>query len=263
MAKKKKKKHPAAPEVEGEEPVVLPKVPEKLARPFEAALKNLKPAPKKEPERKPTVVSRPAAPIKVPPVPAARDDAPPKYSYEDRVALRNAYAGVRREGGDKPTRPRAVPPTPPDPKLAIEAHAAEERAREKLAQLVAGGLRFDVSRDRDGFVEGVRTGVGPGPLRELKGGRAAPDAQLDLHRMRTHEAEAALVRFLRTRRRERDRVVLVVHGKGTHSEGGVGVLASHVVTLLTEGDAAPHVLAFSSVPDASGGTGAMLVRLAS
>ena len=56
-------------------------------------------------------------------------------------------------------------------------------------------------------------------------------------------------------------MVLVVHGRGTRSAGGVGVLKALVVEALSEGGAAPVVTAFATAPGHLGGEGALLVRL--
>lgn len=264
MAKKKKQKQTG---VTDSDEVVLPKVPEKISRPFEG-LSSFK-----LPKKGAAAVAKPKGTAAKPTKPATMSHAPkpsaPKtaspelagYSYDDRVALRQAYAGVVRGRSEKATRPRAVPKGIDD---SIEKRAvklADDAARARLAGLVGDGVRFDVTKDRDGFVEGARTGSDPGPLRELKGGRAAPDAELDLHGMRADAAEGALVRFLREKRRGGARVVRIIHGKGSHSEGGVAVLAERVLTVLTEGDGAAHVLAFSSTAADRGGVGALLVRL--
>ena len=56
-------------------------------------------------------------------------------------------------------------------------------------------------------------------------------------------------------------LLLVVHGKGLHSDGGVGVLGDVVVKTLTESAIAPRVLAFASAAPRLGGLGATVVRL--
>ncbi|MBZ0117984.1 MAG: Smr/MutS family protein [Sandaracinaceae bacterium] len=91
---------------------------------------------------------------------------------------------------------------------------------------------------------------------------ASAESSLDLHGLRASEAEAEVARFVRREHRRGVRRVCIVHGKGLHSEGGVGVLADRVVRALTEGLAAPLVVAFATAPADLGGTGALLVELA-
>jgi DNA-nicking Smr family endonuclease len=70
-----------------------------------------------------------------------------------------------------------------------------------------------------------------------------------------------VVTFTRAAQRAGARLILIVHGRGQHSEGGVGVLADVVVTTLSRGGAAPIVQAFMSASSRLGGSGAMLVCL--
>ena len=55
--------------------------------------------------------------------------------------------------------------------------------------------------------------------------------------------------------------LLIVHGKGLHSAGGIGVLALAVVDSLTEGRAAALVRALMTAPQRLGGSGALAVQL--
>lgn len=265
---RRKKKRPAAP---GEAEPKLPKAPERLASPFADALRGMKadegtPSKKKRPSERGH--GRRDAPPPAPSPGPRRPEPPPRpepewstYAYEDRVAMSQAYRDVRPIGDP---RGRAGV-RPPRRELATEDRVAEQRgdatARERLAALVAGGIRFDVRRDEDGRVEGRRSGTDPQPLRELRRGAARPDAELDLHGMRADQAEAATVRFVREEQRGGARIVRIVHGKGLHSDGGLGVLGDRVLHALTEGGAAPFVLAFVSAAPAQGGTGAVVVRL--
>jgi DNA-nicking Smr family endonuclease len=56
-------------------------------------------------------------------------------------------------------------------------------------------------------------------------------------------------------------VVLIVHGRGQRSAGGVGVLPDVVLETLSRGGAAPVVRAFMSAPQRQGGAGAVVVFL--
>jgi DNA-nicking Smr family endonuclease len=89
----------------------------------------------------------------------------------------------------------------------------------------------------------------------------APEGQLDLHGMRGDEVDRRLAGFVRSRYRKGDRELLIVHGKGIHSEDGMAVLGDRALKVLTDGGAAPFVLAFASAPQRLGGTGALVVRL--
>ncbi len=118
-----------------------------------------------------------------------------------------------------------------------------------------------VSQTEDGDVDGLREGAARTLLRELRGRSFRAERRLDLHGMRSGEAVAALERFVREQRDRGARSVLVVHGKGLHSEHGVGVLRSAVVAALGDGAAAPYVQAFATAHASLGGRGALAVRL--
>ncbi|MBX3251648.1 MAG: Smr/MutS family protein [Myxococcales bacterium] len=188
-----------------------------------------------------------------------------EYAYEDRVAFHDAFADVRPldapAPGGKPKKPRASGRRGPRA-LAERAHrdAAEEEARARLDRLVAEGVRFTVSRD-EGSVEGRRRGVPDRTLLLLRRGELTPEARVDLHGLSYADALRTVRQFVRDCVHRGRLTVLLIHGKGAHSDGGVGVLAEACVEVLTKGGAAPFVDAFASAPARFGGEGALLVRL--
>ncbi|WP_163648481.1 Smr/MutS family protein [Modicisalibacter sp. 'Wilcox'] len=169
-----------------------------------------------------------------------------------RQALQEA--GVQRLFSD-----RADPGTPrrDDPqRLAARRDAAVSAATD------AGH-----SRTSDGRVEPLRPStpldfaVPDLPYRThsaLKRGRIAWEAGLDLHGYTLEEARAQLEQFLHDARHQRQRCVLVVHGKAWTGMADYPVIKSHVNAWLREW---PSVLAFCSATDADGGTGAAYVLL--
>lgn len=142
-----------------------------------------------------------------------------------------------------------------------QSAAADEAAREALHTLVTDAVRFDVVDDGE-RLEGRRVDVDPRELRRLRHGRYAIDAKLDLHGLTLAEARRATREFVRSRATAGDRAVVIVHGKGAHSPGGMPVLRGEVGAWLTEASAARHVLAFATAPDDDGGRGATYVLLA-
>lgn len=195
----------------------------------------------------------------------------PEYTYDDRAAFNAAYAGVRplarsRRGasGKNKATVGSTKGTVNDTALTDheeDASIDDDEVRDHLDALVGRGVRFEVERDTDGRVTGVRSGAGTRALVGLASGKASPEASLDLHGCSEETAAREVTRFVRLRHRRGNRVLLVVHGQGRHSEGGIGVLGDCVVRALTEGGAAPLVLAFCSASLKQGGTGALLVRL--
>lgn len=243
--------------------------PEKLARPFAGALAELKAelkraaeAPPEPPPPKAEARAAPSSPRHASPV-ARPADPLGHHAYADRAAFQQAYAGVRPLDA-RATETRAPLPeaTALEDKVAADLAAADEAARARLDALVAGNVGFVIRRStRDGEIEGVREGERESVLRTITGPRVVPQGTCDLHGHTGTEAERELARFVRSRHARGDRVLLVVHGKGLHSDGGLGVLEDHVVRCLTEGGAAPLVRAFVTAPERFGGRGALVVLL--
>ena len=119
---------------------------------------------------------------------------------------------------------------------------------------------FVVERDDD-HVRGYREDLGARALRVVESGRFFPHMSIDLHGHRVATMREELARFLREASRKGASRVLIVHGKGLHSDNGLGVLGVAVVEQLTDGPAAPLVLAFATASRRLGGTGALVVQL--
>lgn len=170
-------------------------------------------------------------------------------------------AGVRALDTQKKSR---IPKTA----SSIEKAAPEARtsdldapARAEMRSLVTEGLRFETTDDGQ-RLEGRRVDVDPRELRRLRRGQYSVDGTLDLHGMGLAEAREAVTTFVRKRGADGDRVVAIIHGKGSHSPRGVAVLRGEIGAWLADGRAARHVMAFATAPDEHGGTGALLVLLA-
>lgn len=251
MGKKKKRKGSQATPEEGAQEL-LPKAPERLASPFKDALAGLK----KELEAKAKEAAQKPAP---PPVarPIKREKTLPE---DDAMALSLAMQGVKPLSNKGAGRVLATPKVESrTAKVAPFGMNAEDQARARLEALVAQDVRFRVEAQED-FVSGVRMDAEQRIVRELRR-RTRCAETLDLHGMTQREAREAVVGFVRRCHRQGLDVVCVVHGKGQHSEDGVGVLRDAAVRALLETAAAPLVRAFVSAPPALGGSGALLVEL--
>jgi DNA-nicking Smr family endonuclease len=134
-------------------------------------------------------------------------------------------------------------------------------ARAKMTSLVDEGIRFETTDDGD-RIEGRRVDVDPRELRRLRHGRYAVDGKLDLHGLPLDDARKAVEAFVRKRAQDGDKVVVIIHGKGSHSPRQTGVLRGEIGAWLSQGQAVRHILAFATAPDEDGGTGAVLVLLA-
>lgn len=137
----------------------------------------------------------------------------------------------------------------------------DQGARAQMRSLVTEGLRFETTDDGD-RIEGRRVDVDPRELRRLRRVQFAIDGKLDLHGHGVDEARRAVEAFVKKRAELGDKVVAIVHGKGSHSPRQHGVLRGEIGAWLSQGRAARHVLAFATPPEEEGGTGAVLVLLA-
>lgn len=171
--------------------------------------------------------------------------------------LNDAYAGARPLA-PKPSR-KLVPPTPR--KGASEQDRAEElAARKRLAALVSGGVHFKVKRD-DEFVQAYRSEASSKVVAKLSGKGFSAEATLDLHGERAAKVTDTVAAFVRLHHRRGARHLLIIVGKGLHSEDGTGVLLPALIDALTQGLCAPLVRGFATAHANLGGTGAVAVLL--
>jgi len=224
-------------------------------RPFAALAK--KAAAKKADDDAPGKPSagKPSAPTRTAPPRGATTAS----KSDDLVSFEAYMRGAPRIAGTSRRIPKTVSSIDEIPKS--EVVDLDEPARSRLRALVDGALRFEVMDDGD-VVEGRRLDVDPRELRRLRQQRYPIDGTLDLHGMSGEVARTNVDRFLTRRRSEGDRAVLVVHGKGKHSPGGSAVLRGEIGAWLSQGASAREVLAFASVPEQDGPSGAVMVLLA-
>lgn len=253
------------------------KIPDKLARPFEAAMKAISAEKKAEAE----------AAAKAPPKPAPKvTTAPPRsapsrpattaakrpvdtlghYDYDDRAAFHQAFSDVRPL--PKVRTPRRSGQTGPisdaekleRARIGERLDQAEQDARARLEALVAGAAKFVVERDDD-TVYGRRSDVPDRTIDGLLARKAAPAIKIDLHGLDAKAAATEVSRRIREESKRGGADLLIVTGKGLHSEGGTSVLRDVAIDALTKSAAAPSVVAFATAPLRFGGTGALLVRI--
>ncbi|MCI1709515.1 MAG: Smr/MutS family protein [Chiayiivirga sp.] len=153
--------------------------------------------------------------------------------------------------------PAPEPPSTSRPPPRPRQREADEAAALRQSQVAP----FDLPELALGdALEYLKPGLPPRLLQRLKRGTYSVQDEIDLHRMTTAEAELAVRRFL-LECRDADRLCLrIVHGKGLRSGPEGPVLKQSVDLWLRQRN---DVLAFASAPPAQGGTGAVLVLLAS
>lgn len=135
-----------------------------------------------------------------------------------------------------------------------------------FGEMLDGWMDRHGVEDKDGRVGGGEGGAGDAARRpraelivEAAQVRAmAPQDSIDLHGLTAKEAEAALRRFLSGSAARGLSKVLVIHGKGSHSAEGPGVLPGVVRRVL---EASSVAGSFGYADRKSGGTGATWVAL--
>lgn len=174
---------------------------------------------------------------------AKPDDLP-----EDDAALFRAAVGPLRELKPPPEAQRKAPPAP----------LPRQFERDENEALAASKLSTGAESDADALSY-RRPEVPARVLRRLRRGLYAVQDEIDLHQLLAAQAEEVLRLFLNDARSHDRRCVRIIHGKGLHSKGDGPVLKPLVDRMLSRrGD----VLAYTSAPPAQGGSGAVLVLLA-
>lgn len=211
-------------------------------QPFQGLTKVMRPAAKPEtvPPHKHSSDTQPST------VPAPKDAA---SLFAQAVADITPLEGrERRQTGAPKYHERVAPKSEDDEALSA------------LTALVNGESAFEV-HDAEEFLYGVAPGVNRKLLGELRRGNHAYRRHLDLHGYSRNDAKSALVKFIVNSRRQGERCVLVITGRGRKSPGGISVLRESVPRWLSRHPAGPHVLAFCSARNVDGGAGAFYVLL--
>ena len=180
--------------------------------------------------------------------PALKRPAPPEPSAEELSIFRSSVADVtplerRNVAVREARRPRPVP-----------------RRRKDDREIVGDGLSDHAaySRQPGEPLNFSRPGLQRQALRQLRRGGTAIEDELDLHGLTVAAARPLLASFLDACVRRGLRRVRVIHGKGSRSTSGEGVLKGMVASWLAQRD---DVLAFHEARPADGGSGAAVVLL--
>ncbi|MDY7224757.1 Smr/MutS family protein [Hyalangium rubrum] len=210
--------------------------------PFKDAIKAI--------QKKPAEPAQAQAKAKAPPPPPPKKKA---VQEEDDAALfYSAMDGVQQITN----RGEAPAPNPRLPEIIDE----NAEALAQLSELVAGSGDFDIS-DSTEFIEGASPGTDRNLLRALRRGDFSLQGKLDLHGMTAVEAKGAVEKFITESRRAKRRCVLIVHGRGLHSNDQIPVLKEQLKGWLSQKRIGPQVLAFASARPQDGGAGAVYVLL--
>ena len=163
-------------------------------------------------------------------------------SPEDQALFLDAVGGATPLDGSRRDRLPIVPP-PPSPVRVVTTPAAQS-----------------LTVEGDGHRYAARgTGVSRTQVSELRQGKIHVEVTLDLHGETTTSGLARLRTFLDEASRIGRRCVLVVHGKGLHSERGAPLREAVLGELL--GPLSGYIHALSTAAPADGGEGATYVML--
>ncbi|MDX9826166.1 MAG: Smr/MutS family protein [Spirochaetia bacterium] len=158
-------------------------------------------------------------------------------------------------GGPKAENPKAGSSKAGSPESVRAGLAPEPDGREYLRRwLLRNGVPGPEERETVADDE-RKAETGASAAERIK--RMRPQAVLDLHGKTLAEAESAIDSFLADTQRQGLEKVLIIHGKGLHSESEP-VLASRVQRIL---EGSPLVGAFGPAEKNSGGRGATWARI--
>lgn len=173
--------------------------------------------------------------------------------------LDDAETFLRAVSGAVPLRP-SVQREPPDPTVERVRISEDELVMAELTGLVSGHGTFRVNESEE-MLFGLAPGVNVLLLEQLQQGHFAYRRHIDLHGLQRDEAHLAVNRFVASARRDAERCVLIITGRGKKSPGGMPVLRTSLPRWLSRAPNRPHVLAFCTAQSVDGGSGAFYVLL--
>jgi DNA-nicking Smr family endonuclease len=147
------------------------------------------------------------------------------------------------------------------PPLEIQPQNDEQEALRVLEEfLERGDLEIDQTPE---YIEGAVQPRGRLYLQDLRSGRFAVQAWLDLHGMNQQEARFALDEFLLASVRASLSCVRVIHGRGRHSHKQQPILKDAIQRWLCSRRLSRYVVAYTSARLCDGGGGAVYILLRS
>ncbi len=179
---------------------------------------------------------------------------PPPENIPDADLFRSAMSGVARL--DK--QPNRIEP----PKRERSALPDDEQlAVLELQSLVEGKGDFRLYTETEEEHAGIAPGVSFELLDQLRKGQFSFHRHLDLHGLVRDTAKTVVERFIQEARRDGERCVLIITGRGKTSPGGIAVLRDILPRWLSRAPLKAHVLAFATAQQVDGGPGATYVLL--
>jgi len=165
-----------------------------------------------------------------------------------------AFLGVRPLSGGKPGN---LVPDAGGKRDTTAVPGPQNDASEENFFLHAIGSMEKVFKDEWGEDLSAKRAV-PRRMRQLQRGQLEPEAELDLHGMTVDEATGRALSFMQNAIFQGFRTVLLITGKGLHSEDGP-VLRNAMERLLNQNN--EQVIEWGVAPRRYGGEGALVVFL--
>ncbi|PLY06809.1 MAG: hypothetical protein C0622_00515 [Desulfuromonas sp.] len=182
-----------------------------------------------------------------PPVP---EEKPLFGNFSDEMELLGVKR-LERDEEEEPTLPEA------DEAACVEPCEGEQKTDEELFLAAMTEMQVNFS-DRFPEEEPLPQAQ-PRRMKQLRRGRLVPDATLDLHGCLRSEVVPRLTHFLQNARYHGWRTLLVITGKGLHSEEGEPLLRNEVERFLVAESQA--VSEWTRAPREYGGDGALILFL--
>lgn len=161
-----------------------------------------------------------------------------------------------------------VKPIKVEKRVALKRDARSELASQARREAAVREMGADKNHLATDYVEMLdpyfplefkRSGIQHGVYRKLKQGKYSAEARLDLHRMTVEKARREVFEFIKESAKYDLRSLIIVHGRGNHSQSEAAILKSYVNKWLPDLD---EVQAFCTAQPQHGGLGAVYVLLA-
>lgn len=111
------------------------------------------------------------------------------------------------------------------------------------------------------FVQGRAEGVNQKIILSLQKGNHPPQAILDLHQLSLEQAHKKVHQFITSSYEKGFQFLLLIHGRGLHSQQASPVLKNQVIQWLIQMPLCSLLVGFCSASPQQGGTGALLIQL--
>ena len=147
-----------------------------------------------------------------------------------------------------------------DDSVPVEETLVKEEAQSEEALFLAAMGDLTVTFEDSFVTEPPRMEATPKRIKQVKMGKLTPDASLDLHGLQCADVVDKLQHFLQKARHHSWQTLLIITGKGLHSENGEPALRNEVERYLSA-EGKKQVVEWSRAPRQYGGNGALILFL--